>query len=235
MNIDGQTYNTCEQFMMAEKAALFEDWATRKEILRADKPKQQKALGRKVRGFSEREWVKHRFNIVVRGNMAKFTQNEELKQKLLDTGDRVLVEASPNDGIWGIGLHESVPEAKDMATWEGSNLLGQALVCVRELIRLEEEGTAGGAGAGADSLVAAGGGGVEEKSDGRIAALSSLMSGETNGSAGAAGSSAGADGNHVLVDTPAGKGSGRGKGGKRGGKSIKDPVAARKRKMGEEE
>jgi ribA/ribD-fused uncharacterized protein len=130
--VDGQSYATAEHFMMAEKAALFDDQATRAEVLRAPNPGAAKALGRKVRGFDESVWVRHRFAIVVRGNHAKLTQNQELGLFLSQTGSRILVEASPVDRIWGIGLAQDDEKASNPNLWRGLNLLGFALMEVRD-------------------------------------------------------------------------------------------------------
>ena len=132
MTIDNITYNCCEQYMMAEKARLFEDDVTLKKILGAKTPKEQKALGRAVKGFNEKTWKKNRYRIVVEATRAKFTQHEDMKKKLLDTGDAILCEASPIDRIWGIGLKKHDPKAKDPKLWKGLNLLGDALMEVRK-------------------------------------------------------------------------------------------------------
>lgn len=92
---------------------------------------QAKAFGREVRGFDEKAWTEHRLEIVVAGNTAKFSQHEELGRFLVETGDRVLVEASPLDRVWGIGLTADDPRASDPAQWLGLNLLGVALTEVR--------------------------------------------------------------------------------------------------------
>jgi hypothetical protein len=132
---DGESYATAEHFMMAEKARLFCDEATRLRILNAGSPAAAKRLGREVRGFDERRWVDARFEIVVRGNLAKFGQNPPLREFLQNTGERVLVEASPVDRIWGIGMAADSPHAADPDHWRGLNLLGFALMEVRERLR----------------------------------------------------------------------------------------------------
>lgn len=132
--VDGRTYATAEHYMMAEKARLFGDEATRAEIVQGTDPKEAKALGRKVQNFSSAVWDKARFEVVVQGNLAKFGQNPPLKQFLLETHPAVLVEASPYDRIWGIGLKESDPQALTPSSWQGLNLLGFALMQVRELL-----------------------------------------------------------------------------------------------------
>lgn len=136
--VNGIEYVTAEQFMMAEKARLFGDMDICDEILSTSNPKKQKALGRKVKDFNPALWDKHKFSIVYLGNYAKFTQNPELKNVLLNTGDTTMVEASPLDKIWGIGLAEEDTKASDRTQWKGENLLGKVLDAVRARIRCEE-------------------------------------------------------------------------------------------------
>ncbi len=135
--VDGVTYSCAEQFMMAEKARLFGDAETLAEILAADHPKTQKALGRAVRGFDEARWTRACRDVVLRGNRAKFAQNDDLRALLLATGDKVLAEASPTDRIWGIGLAEDDPRAVRRSAWRGKNWLGEALMQVRRELRGE--------------------------------------------------------------------------------------------------
>ena len=103
----------------------------KEQILQAPTPAAAKALGRQVRGFDESAWLQHRFGIVVRANQAKFTQNVELGQFLQQTGDRILVEASPVDRVWGIGLAQDDEKVNNPNQWRGLNLLGFALMQVR--------------------------------------------------------------------------------------------------------
>lgn len=121
--------------MMAEKARLFGDEATRRAILAADTSAKAKRLGRAVQSFREPEWADARYRIVVRGNIAKFTQNPELGTFLAETDEHVLVEASPDDRIWGIGLANDDPRAQDPTQWQGRNLLGFALMEARHHVR----------------------------------------------------------------------------------------------------
>ena len=130
--VDGVTYPAAEYWMMAEKARLFGDDAALATILRAPTPPAAKAAGRTVRNFSEDRWAGARYAVVVAGNLAKFTQNEALGCYLASTGSRVLVEASPFDRVWGIGLAEDDDRAGSPARWRGRNLLGFALMEVRE-------------------------------------------------------------------------------------------------------
>ncbi|MCB0062436.1 MAG: NADAR family protein [Caldilineaceae bacterium] len=129
--IDGVTYPTAEHFMMAEKARLFGDQTTLAQILAAPHPGAAKALGRQVQGFDDTLWAAQRFDIVVRGNQAKFGQNDVLQSYLRNTNEQILVEASPTDTIWGIGLAETDQRVHDPTQWLGSNLLGFALMQVR--------------------------------------------------------------------------------------------------------
>lgn len=129
---DGHTYLTAEHFMMAEKAVLFGDEGMQQKILSAQTPAGAKALGRRVKSFDENVWQQNRFDIVVRANEAKFVHNETLRQYLIGTGNSVLVEADPADRIWGIGLAQQDPRAKNPNEWPGLNLLGFALMQARE-------------------------------------------------------------------------------------------------------
>ena len=133
--IDGVVYNSAEQYMMAQKAKLFGDTAIYKKILNANSPAHSKALGREVKGFDENIWALNRFDIVVDGNLAKFTQNIKLKEYLISTKNRILVEASPKDNIWGVGLDENNPNISNPEKWKGLNLLGFALMKVRDILR----------------------------------------------------------------------------------------------------
>lgn len=135
--IDGIHYPTTEHYMMGGKARLFEDDEILAEILAADSPHAAKKLGRAVRNFDGTRWNEHRLEIVVEGNVAKFSQNEDLKEFLLGTGEQVLVEASPRDRIWGIGMGASNPNAEDPAHWRGGNLLGFALMEARARILVD--------------------------------------------------------------------------------------------------
>ena len=129
--VDGVRYTTAEHYMMAEKARLFGDEGVRERIVAAAHPSQAKNLGREVQGFNPTTWEQHRFDIVVRGNAAKFGQNPALKTILLNTGHRILGEASPTDRIWGIGWTENDPQAQEPEQWRGLNLLGFALMAAR--------------------------------------------------------------------------------------------------------
>jgi ribA/ribD-fused uncharacterized protein len=129
--VDGVSFASAEHYMMWRKALLFDDPSTASRVLAASSPGAAKALGRQVSGFAESTWVASRMEIVVTANLAKFGQDPALRSYLLGTGSRVLVEASPLDRVWGIGLEASDPRAADPSSWLGLNLLGEALMEVR--------------------------------------------------------------------------------------------------------
>lgn len=128
--VAGTPYATAEHWMMAKKAELF-DPEKLPEILAAPTPEAAKALGRKVRNFDADRWAADRFALITEGNRHKFAQNLELAAWLRETGTQILVEASPVDAIWGIGLAADHPDAPHPARWPGLNLLGFALMAVR--------------------------------------------------------------------------------------------------------
>jgi ribA/ribD-fused uncharacterized protein len=134
-DVDGVRYDTAEHYMMWRKAMLFGDEPIAARVLVAGHPQQAKSLGQQVHHFDEATWLAHRFDIVVAGNLAKFTAHPDLRAYLLATGDRVLVEASPVDRVWGIGLAAIDNRAHDPTRWRGLNLLGFALMQVREALR----------------------------------------------------------------------------------------------------
>ena len=129
---EGKRFVTAEHYMMYHKAKLFGDTAIAEKVLAATNPGDAKALGRQVSGFNEQTWLKHRFDIVVDANLVKFSQNPELKTFLLNTSNHVLVEASPVDKIWGIGLAQDDTASENPNRWKGLNLLGFALMEVRD-------------------------------------------------------------------------------------------------------
>lgn len=132
--IDGITYNCAEQYMMAMKALFFGDHETHEKIMKTSDPKKQKALGREVKNFDANKWNTICRQIVYEANYAKF-HKEPLKNVLLSTGDKEIVEASPYDTIWGIGLGENDPNRFDKSKWRGTNWLGEALMKVRADLR----------------------------------------------------------------------------------------------------
>ncbi|MFF0811936.1 NADAR family protein [Streptomyces albogriseolus] len=133
--VDGVEYATAEHWMMAAKARLFGDAEGERRVLAAGHPSEAKKAGRLVRGFDEGIWRRERFGIVVTGSEHKFAAHGGLRSFLLGTGDRVLVEASPVDRVWGIGLAADDEAAADPARWRGPNLLGFALMEARRRLR----------------------------------------------------------------------------------------------------
>ncbi len=132
--VDGKRYATAEHWMMAKKAVLFDPEMIEK-ILDAKSPDQAKRLGRMIKNFDAKIWDEHKFEIVVEGNFQKFNQHKTLKEYLLNTKDRVLVEASPVDKIWGIGMAVDHQNIENPKLWKGENLLGFALMDVREKLK----------------------------------------------------------------------------------------------------
>jgi ribA/ribD-fused uncharacterized protein len=137
--VDGVEYASAEHWMMAAKARLFDDPEALAQILAASTPAEAKKLGRLVRGFDDQIWTAQRFDLVVQGNVAKFGQDEAMRTFLLSTTNRVLVEASPRDRIWGIGMGAGNEAATDPARWRGRNLLGFALMEAREQLMQGED------------------------------------------------------------------------------------------------
>ena len=133
--VDDIQYHTTEQYMMASKARLFGDDEVFQEIMTADNPHDYKKLGRKIRGFEQELWDAKKYDIVVEGNKAKFGQNPDIREFMLSTGDAILVEASPYDKIWGIGLDRETALKGTVEQWQGQNLLGCALMDVRDWLR----------------------------------------------------------------------------------------------------
>jgi len=132
--VDGVEYTCAEQYMMAMKADTFGDKESLKKIMATEDPREQKALGRKVKGFKPETWDKLAKAFVYRANLSKFS-NPILKQILLNTGDKELVEASPYDKIWGIGMSETDPDRLDKTKWKGTNWLGEVLMQVRDTLK----------------------------------------------------------------------------------------------------
>ena len=133
--VEGVLYHTTEQYMMASKARLFGDDEVLQEIMEAPTPFEYKSQGRKIRGFDAEAWDAKKYDIVVEDNKAKFSQNPALKEFLLSTGDSLLAEASPYDTIWGIGLGREDALKGGVDQWQGENLLGCALMDVRDWLR----------------------------------------------------------------------------------------------------
>jgi ribA/ribD-fused uncharacterized protein len=132
---DGYDYNCAEQYMMGQKALLFNDEEKFEKILSAIHPREIKSLGREVRNFETKIWDEEKYTIVLNGNYYKFTQNRTMMEILVSTENKILVEASPLDKIWGIGLSENNKDIYNPNYWKGKNLLGFALMEVREEMR----------------------------------------------------------------------------------------------------
>ena len=132
IEIEGTTYHSAEQWMMACKARCFNDEAGLAAVMQAKTAAQAKAAGRSVQGYVDEQWATVRYDIVVTGNLAKFSQHDDLRVFLHSTRDRILVEASPMDRVWGIGLAGDKPRATTPSRRRGQNLLGFALMEVRE-------------------------------------------------------------------------------------------------------
>ena len=133
--INDLTFNCCEQWMMYNKAKLFGDIETATLILNETDPKSHKKLGRLVKNFNAEKWDEVADDIVFRGNFEKFKQNPILKDKLIATGNKIIVECSPYDSIWGNGLCITDTLKTPMESWKGTNRLGKAIMKVRDLIK----------------------------------------------------------------------------------------------------
>ena len=133
--LNNTKYSSAEQFMMAKKAELFGDKEKVNEILSTNDVRKQKELGRQIKNFDESIWNDNKIKIVYIGNNLKFNQNEYLKQELLKTEGKYIVEASPVDTIWGIGISPDNPERFNKSEWKGQNLLGKILTQLREDIK----------------------------------------------------------------------------------------------------
>jgi ribA/ribD-fused uncharacterized protein len=118
-----------EQYFMYVKAIVFSDYDTADKILATKDPKKAKSLGREVKGYDDKVWNEMRYKVMVDANKAKYSQNKDLKELILnpEIADKGFVEASPIDGVWGIKLGENDPLADEEKNWKGQNLLGKAL------------------------------------------------------------------------------------------------------------
>ena len=133
--VEGITYKTAEHWMMAKKAELFNDNEILEKIIQTISPAEAKKLGREVKNYVDSVWLENRYEIVKQGNLHKFNQNLDLRTFLMNTKDRVLVEASPVDVIWGIGLASDHKDIHNSEKWQGLNLLGFALMEVRDELK----------------------------------------------------------------------------------------------------
>lgn len=133
--VNGVTYKTAEHWMMAKKAELFNDKEVLEKILQSKSPAEAKKLGRQVKNYNDAVWLENRFEIVKEGNYHKFSQNPDLKAFLINTHESIIVEASPVDPIWGIGMAGDHKDALNPEKWKGLNLLGFALMEVRDELK----------------------------------------------------------------------------------------------------
>lgn len=133
--VDGITYPTAEHWLMHQKALAFGDSKSANRVLQSPNPAHAKSVGRAATGYDDAFWSSIRRSVATYGNLAKFTQHPALGRILLSTGDAVLVEASPRDRVWGVGLAFGDPRLSDPEQWRGLNLLGQALMAVRDELR----------------------------------------------------------------------------------------------------
>jgi len=133
--VEGIAYKTAEHWMMAKKAELFNDQEVLEKIIQANSPAEAKKLGREVRNYVDSLWLENRYEIVKQGNFNKFSQNPDLKEFLINTKERILVEASPVDSIWGIGMATDHKNINNPEKWRGLNLLGFALMEVRDELK----------------------------------------------------------------------------------------------------
>lgn len=136
--IDDIEYSSVEQYMMYQKAIVCGDNTAARKILDTIDPSKIKKLGRSVLNYNDHLWSGVRQLIVCKGLYEKFSQNSYLKERLLNTGNRILAEAAVHDHIWGIGLSEKDPRALNMDTWNGSNLLGFTLMIIRDYLKEQE-------------------------------------------------------------------------------------------------
>jgi ribA/ribD-fused uncharacterized protein len=137
--LDGLVFNCCEKRMMYMKAILFNDQEIAKKILAKNNARENKELGRQVKNFDERKWRESAEEIVYEANLAKFSQNEDLKSKLLSTENKIIVECAPYDKIWGNGLDITTTLKTEMVNWPGTNLLGKVLMRVRNTLRQSQQ------------------------------------------------------------------------------------------------
>ncbi|MEW7278858.1 NADAR family protein [Aquimarina sp. 2201CG1-2-11] len=133
--VEGILYKTAEHWMMAEKARIFDDNEVFEQIIACNHLMEAKQFGRKVKNFDPVIWDQHKYEIVKQGNLHKFSQHQDLKEFLLNTKKRVLVEASPRDRIWGIGMSQDNEKAQNPNLWRGQNLLGFVLMEVRDELK----------------------------------------------------------------------------------------------------
>lgn len=132
------TFSSSEQYYMYQKALLFKDFKTADKILLTNDCRKQKQLGRQVKNFNNEEFDKVKFDIMFEACCFKFSQNEYIGSQLINTGDKIIVEASPTDKIWGVGLHYDDDLILDEMNWKGENLLGKVLMDIREILKIKK-------------------------------------------------------------------------------------------------
>jgi len=130
-------FTSAEQYMMYKKALLFDDIETSIKILNIDNPRKVKKLGREIKNFDNKIWNENKIEIVTQGNILKFIQNEQLRDIMFKDSNLILVEASPYDKIWGVGLHFDDNLILNQDNWRGENLLGVCIMRAREFISKE--------------------------------------------------------------------------------------------------
>lgn len=131
----GIEFNCAEQYMMYKKAEMFNDKDSMEKVLRTKNPRDQKALGRLVKNFDQKTWEESAVDIMIEGLLCKFRQNKTLEKILLDTNDKIIVEASLYDIVWGVGMSVDDPNIEDPSKWKGKNLLGITLMKTREILK----------------------------------------------------------------------------------------------------
>jgi hypothetical protein len=137
--VDGVSFSSMEQYMMYKKAVVFKDKDIASKILKTDDVERIKEYGRQVSNYNDTIWNGMRQIIIYKGLLEKFRQNEKLKKALLDTGDDILAECAVSDKIWGIGLSMKDSNKNDIKAWRGQNLLGFALMLVRDELRKSDK------------------------------------------------------------------------------------------------
>lgn len=135
LEYDGIKFNSTEQAFMYAKAKLFNDTTSMIAIVREKRPAQAKQLGRGVQGFDPVIWDKHKYQLMLDVNLCKYTQFENYRNYLINTGDKILVEANGKDRIWGIGLYALDYRAQYESKWQGQNLLGKVLMEIRSMLK----------------------------------------------------------------------------------------------------
>ena len=135
--LDGRTYRTSEQYYQSEKAAFFNDHEKAEQIRQEIRPSKCKWLAREIENFDKVVWQINARRVMLRGVLAKFRQNPLARERLLSTGDALLVEATPYDTYWASGLHILDDSHKDRACWRGTNVLGSVLMEARKIIKNE--------------------------------------------------------------------------------------------------